>query len=269
MICLPKHIERPAMVRTVLLSAALLALGPPAFAAEVVVFAASSLKTALDQVAADWQAETGHTVLISYAGSGKLAKQIIDGAPADLFISAAEDWMDQVVQQGQIVDGSRIDLLSNRLVLVGQGAVAPVPVIGPDFDLAGLLAREKLSMAMVDSVPAGQYGKAALMTLGLWDDVQSQVVQRDNVRAALALVEVGEAGLGVVYATDAAASDRVAVVARFPDTSHPPIRYPAALLTHAQDDADRAFLDALSGPRARALFSAQGFVVLPTDAPAP
>lgn len=231
----------------------------PAAAEEVVVFAAASLKTALDAVAADFEAETGHQVTISYAGSNALAKQIIAGAPADIFLSAAVNWMDAVEAEGLVVDGTRADLLGNSLVLIAHGRDAAPVAIGPD--LVARLGDGKLSMAMVDAVPAGQYGKEALLSLGLWPSVEGSVAQSENVRAALALVSTGEAPLGIVYASDAVADDNVTVVATFPAESHSPITYPVALLTNATDPADRAFLAALSGEGADAIFAAQGFRV--------
>lgn len=227
-------------------------------AEEVVVFAAASLKTALDQIAADWQAETGHQVTLSYGGSNKLAAQILQGAPADIFISAAPKWMDAVEAGGEVVPGSRGDLLGNQLVLIGAPEAAPV-TLAPGLDLTGLLAGGKLSMATVDAVPAGQYGKAALESLGLWEAAAPQVAQSEDVRAALRLVAVGEAPYGIVYASDAVAEPGVKVVGTFPADSHPKITYPAALLTHAADVADKAFLAALSGEAARAIFATQGF----------
>jgi molybdate transport system substrate-binding protein len=226
---------------------------------EVVVFAAASMKTALDDFAATWEAETGTKVRLSYAGSGQLAQQIIAGAPADIFISAAVSWMDEVEYAGLVVDGTRRDLLGNTLVLIAHGKdAAGVEISG----LPGLLGDEKLAMALVDSVPAGQYGKAALTSLGLWDAVAPSVAQSDNVRAALVLVSKGEAPYGIVYATDAAAEDNVNIVGTFPAESHPPIVYPAALLTEAADEADRAFFEALRSEAARAAFERQGFAVL-------
>jgi molybdate transport system substrate-binding protein len=241
------------------LGLALCAVPFEARAERVTVFAAASLKTALDQVAAGFMAETGHEVRISYAGSGALARQIMAGAPADLFISAAPEWMDQVDGTGLVQEGTRRDFLGNRLVLVS--AAAGTAEIGPAFDLKARLGGGKLAMALVEAVPAGQYGKAALEALGLWESVAPQVAQADNVRAALALVALGEAPLGVVYATDAVAEPRVHVVGVFPEESHPPITYPVALLEGGTDPADRAFYEALQGDVARAVFSAQGFVV--------
>lgn len=248
------------------LVASLLLLWPtPVLAGDVVVFAAASLRTALDEIAADWQRETGDSVSISYAGSSVLARQIIAGAPADIFVSAAPAWMDAVEAEGLLVAGTRRDLLGNRLVLIGhaptpQTALSPVEITA-GYDLRAALGDAWLAMAMVDSVPAGQYGKAALQSLGLWDGVAAQVAQADNVRAALAFVATGEAPLGIVYATDAAVEPSVRVLGVFPESSHPPIIYPAALLREAADPADRAFYDALMGDAARAVFERLGFSV--------
>lgn len=233
----------------------------PAMAEDVVVFAAASLKTALDGVAADFEAATGHEVTVSYAGSNALAKQIIDGAPADIFLSAAVNWMDEVEKEGLVVPGTRADLLGNRLVLIAHGKGVAEVEIAPGLDLAGMLDDGRLSMAMVDAVPAGQYGKAALESLGIWSEVEGAVAQSENVRAALSLVAAGEAPFGIVYASDAAAEDNVTVVGTFPEESHPPIVYPVALLAGAADAADRAFLEALSGNAARARFLAEGFLL--------
>ncbi|MCZ0961658.1 molybdate ABC transporter substrate-binding protein [Paracoccus benzoatiresistens] len=247
-------------MRPSLLAAAALTLTAlPAWAEDVSVFAAASLKNALDEVAAQFTKDTGDTVTISYAGSNALAKQIIQGAPADLFLSANSEWVDEVEKAGLVM--ARGDILGNRLVLIAHGANAAPVQIGTDTDLAGLLDGGKLAMALVDSVPAGQYGKAALENLGLWNNVQADVAQSDNVRAALALVATGEAPYGIVYATDATAEDNVTVVGEFPADSYPTITYPAALLRGAADDADRAFYDALSGGAADAIFQKHGFTV--------
>jgi molybdate transport system substrate-binding protein len=252
----------PAFARAPLAAVLALGLALPASADDVVVFAAASMRTALDEAAAAWMAGTGHTVTVSYAGSSQLAQQIMEGAPADIFISAAVNWMDEVEKAGLVVPGTRADLFGNTLVLIAHGRdTAPVE-IGPGFDLAGMLGDEKLAMALVDAVPAGQYGKAALESLGVWDAVAPSVAQADNVRAALALVSTGEAPYGIVYATDAAADDNVTIVGTFPADSHPTIVYPGALLTGAADEADRAFFDALSSDAADTVFAGQGFVIL-------
>ncbi|MCF8511662.1 MAG: molybdate ABC transporter substrate-binding protein [Rhodobacteraceae bacterium] len=248
--------------RIALASAIAVMLATPSIGEEVVVFAAASMKTALDGVAADFQAATGHKVTISYGGSNALAKQILEGAPADIFLSAAVNWMDEVEKAGLLADGTRTDLFGNRLVLIAHGANAAPVKIRPGLDLAALLGDGKLSMAMVDAVPAGQYGKAALESLGLWSAVAPSVAQSENVRAALALVSAGEAPFGIVYATDAASDDNVSVVGTFPAESHAPIIYPGAVLKTAKDDADLAFFKALSQDAADAKFSAQGFSIL-------
>jgi len=237
-----------------------LAFGSPACAEDVVVFAAASLKTALDAVAADFQSSTGNTVIVSYGGSNQLAKQIIEGAPADIFISAAVNWMDEVEKAGLIVADSRADLLGNTLVLIAHGKDAAPVEIGPGFDLKTLLGDGKLSMAMVDAVPAGQYGKEALETLGIWSSVEASVAQSENVRAALMFVSIGEAPYGIVYASDAVADDNVTVVGALPTQT--PVVYPVALLTGASDAADRSFFQALFSTASHARFIEQGFVSL-------
>lgn len=243
------------MLRLALLFAT---LAGPALAAEVTVFAAASLKTALDPIAAEWQAATGTTVRIAYGGSAAMARQIAEGAPADLFISAAPEWMDALEAERLIVTESRRDLLGNSLILVAHDPIAPRPIDGA-LDLGALLDGGRLSMALVDAVPAGQYGRQALETLGLWEDVQDRLAQSDNVRSALKLVELGEAPLGIVYASDAIASPGVTVVGTFPETSHPPIRYPAALTVEGARPEAAAFLDHLESLDAETVFVANGF----------
>lgn len=251
------------MFRRIAASALLsVACATPALSDEVVVFAAASLKTALDAVAADFTAATGHEVTISYAGSNQLAAQIIAGAPADIFISAAVDWMDAVEGEGLLVPGTRADLWGNTLVLIAHGRDAAPVAVDAALDLPALLGEGMLAMAMVDAVPAGIYGRQALETLGLWAGVAESVAQAENVRAALALVATGEAPFGIVYATDAAAEDNVTVIGTFPADSHAPIVYPVALLTGAADAADRAFLAALSADTADAILAAEGFAIL-------
>lgn len=237
------------------------ALPSMAAAKDITVFAAASLKTALDKIAAEYQAASGDTVVISYESSAKLARQIQEGAPADIFISASKQWMDTLAEAKLIQDDSRKDLLGNTLILVAPGKDAAKVDIAEGFDLAGLLGDGKLAMGLVDSVPAGQYGKEALTNLGVWDAVEPKVAQADNVRAALKLVDTGEAAFGIVYGSDAAADDAVSVVGTFPEDSHKPIVYPAALTAAAAPEA-KAFLDALSSDAASAEFTAQGFTVL-------
>lgn len=243
-----------------ILAAAFVVFAQPVLA-DVTVFAAASLKTALDEIASDYSEATGTKVVVSYGGSSALAKQIAEGAPADIFLSASKQWMDDLEGKGLIKPDSRKDLLGNTLILVGAAGAAPATV-DASLDLAGLLAGGKLSMALVESVPAGQYGKEALERLGLWAAVEPSVVQSENVRAALDLVALGEAPLGIVYASDAIAEPKVSVVGTFPTDSHKPIVYPGALTTGASDEAG-AFLDHLSLPGATAVFTANGFLPLP------
>jgi molybdate transport system substrate-binding protein len=234
----------------------------PVQADEVTIFAAASLKTALDEIAADWEAESGERVVLSYGGSPALAKQIMQGAPADVFLSAAPEWMDAVQEAGLIVPESRVDLLGNRMVLIAHGAGrAPVP-LDELTDLAGMLAGGRLSMAMASSVPAGKYGKEALISLGLWDSVKDSLAQSENVRMALQLVALGEAPLGIVYASDAIAdAATVSVIATFPEESHSQITYPAAVIAPGSQAAE-GFLAYLGAAEARTVFEAQGFTML-------
>jgi molybdate transport system substrate-binding protein len=229
----------------------------------VIVFAAASLKNALDDVNTQWQRETGKKAAISYAASSALAKQIAAAAPADIFMSADVAWMDDVAKKSLIKAETRKDLLGNEIVLIAPKDSAVEVSIEPNFDLAGLLGDGHLAMANVDSVPAGKYGKAALQKLGVWDSVSGKVAQADDVRAALALVSRGEAPLGVVYRTDAAADPKVKIVATFPKDSHPPIIYPIALLASSSNPDAAAFLDYIKSAAAKPLFEKQGFVVLP------
>lgn len=246
-------------MRLTLLAAFCALTASPALADDITVFAAASLKDALDQISSDWTKETGDKVTISYAGSSQLAKQIQQGAPADIFISAAENWMDAVEKSDNIDKATRKDLLGNTLVLVGHGADAKPVAIA---QLPDALGTGKLAMALVDSVPAGQYGKEALEKLDLWGKVEKQVAQADNVRAALALVSTGEAPLGIVYGSDAVADKGVSVVATFPADSHKPIVYPAAVVKGAKAKDAGKFLEALSAEPATKVFEAQGFTVL-------
>ncbi|WP_313348788.1 molybdate ABC transporter substrate-binding protein [Paracoccus sp. (in: a-proteobacteria)] len=244
-------------MRLSFIAAALIAFAPAAQADQITIFAAASLKDALDEIATDWQKNHDDTVVISYAGSSQLAKQIQEGAPADLFISASTGWMDAVQESGDIDVATRRDILGNTLVLVGTGTPAEAAVT----DLPTLLGDGKLAMALIDSVPAGQYGKEALTSLGLWDKVEGQVAQADNVRAALKLVATGEAPLGIVYGSDAVAEPGVGVVATFPADSHEEITYPAAVTTVAGTSQAVVFLDSLSQEPAKSIFEAQGFTV--------
>jgi molybdate transport system substrate-binding protein len=251
-----------ALAGMVSMAAATLA-APPAMAADTVtVFAAASLKNALDAVNAACEAEVGEAATISYAASSALAKQIEEGAPADVFMSADLDWMKYLADKNLIRPDTETRLLGNSIVLVAPADSTAAVDISKGFDLAGLLGDGKLAMANVDSVPAGKYGKASLEALGVWDQVAGNVAQAENVRAALALVSTGEAPLGIVYKTDAAADAKVKIIGTFPEDTHAPIIYPVAQTTDSKDDDTSAFLKCLQTDKARALFEEQGFTVL-------
>jgi molybdate transport system substrate-binding protein len=238
--------------------------GSPASAQspEIVVFAAASLKNALDDIDAGYQQHTGRHVTASLAASSTLAKQIENGAPADIFISADLDWMDYLAKRNLIKPQTRKDLLGNELVLVAPKDSTTQVKIEPGFPLAKLLAGGKLAMADTSAVPAGKYGKAALEKLGVWSSVEGQVAQAENVRAALALVARQEAPYGIVYQTDAAAEPGVKIVAVFPEDTHPPIIYPVALTAASTNPDAAGYLAYLASAVARALFEKQGFTVL-------
>jgi molybdate transport system substrate-binding protein len=229
---------------------------------DLVVFAAASLKTALDEIAAHWKAEGNRAPKISYAASSALAKQIEQGAPADLYISADLDWMNYLDQRKLVQHGTRINLLGNRIALVAPKNSTIKVKIAPGFDLAGALGNGRLAMANVDSVPAGKYGKAALEKLGVWPSVAHKIAPAADVRAALVLVARGEAPLGIVYQTDAAAERGVRIVDLFPADTHPPIIYPAAVVATSKNADAKRFLDYLASPAAKPLFEKQGFTVL-------
>ena len=245
-----------------LLAGLMLAPSLPAQSQDVLVFAAASMKNALDGITKQWQSETGKGVKVSYAGSSALVRQIEQGAPADLFISADSDWMNYLAGKTLIKPATRVDLLGNRIVLVAAKDDKTALTIAPGFDLAGALKNDRLAMANVDAVPAGKYGKAALEKLGVWGALEKKVAQTDDVRAALLLVSRGEAPLGIVYATDAAADPSVRVVDVFPLDSHGPIVYPAAVLARSKNAAAEAFLAHLRSAKAKPLFEKQGFAVL-------
>lgn len=230
---------------------------------ELVVFAAASLKNALDEAAANWVTESGRPApKISYAASNVLAKQLEQGAPVDVFLSADLDWMDYAQKKNLIRPDSRVSLLANRIVLIAPADAKTAVALTPGVDLAAVLGSGRLAMANVESVPAGKYGKAALEKLGGWDKVKDKVAQADNVRAALLLVSRGEAPLGIVYATDAAADPKVKVIATFSEETHPPIVYPVAVTKDSSNPDAQGFLTYLRGTGARSSFEKQGFTVL-------
>ena len=237
----------------------------PAAAQEtkLTVFAAASLKTALDEVNAAYMAANGgKTVVASYAGSNALAKQIEEGAPADIFISADLAWMDHLEDEKLIRGGTRSSLLGNRIVLIAPKDSPTTVKLEKGVDLATALGDGRLAMANTDSVPAGKYGKAALEKLGAWEGLKGKTAQAENVRAALLLVSRAEASLGIVYKTDAASDPSVTIVDTFPTDTHPPIVYPAAIIAGMKSADAGAYLRFLRTPQAVAAFEKQGFAVL-------
>jgi molybdate transport system substrate-binding protein len=257
-----------------LLLAVLFSLALPAAAKaqsgaqDLLVFAAASLKTALDEISAAQTVVSPRSVKISYAASSALARQVEAGAPADLFLSADLDWMDYLDQRKLLKPGSRSTLLGNRIVLIAPADSKAGVTIAPGFDLAALLGRDgRLAMADVSAVPAGKYGKAALEALQVWPSVAGRIAQAENVRATLALVARGEAPAGIVYATDAAADAKaVRVLGIFPAHTHPPILYPAAQLAASKHAQAAAWLQHLRSPAAQAVFEKNGFAMIAQQA---
>ena len=226
------------------------------------VFAAASLTDAMKDVSALW-AQAGHLApRLSFGSSSTMARQIEAGAPANLFASADEKWMDHLAEKGLVVADTRKDLLGNDLVLVVPADHPRHVSIGPDFELSGLLGPTgRLAVGDPAHVPVGLYAEQALRKLGVWDSVSGRLARTDDVRSGLLLVERGEAPAGIVYATDAAVSKGVMVAGTFPDGSHDPVSYPFALLKAGDTAEARALLAFLAGPQARAVFMRRGFKV--------
>jgi molybdate transport system substrate-binding protein len=231
-------------------------------AAAPVVFAAASMKTALDAVAAAWKADTGKTVSIAYASSAALAKQIEQGAPADIFISADLQWMDYLEKAKLVRAGTRRKLLGNKLVLIEPSDADVKLEIAKGFDLAGAAGDGKIAVCAIESCPAGIYAKEALESLGVLASVEPKLAQADNVRNALTLVARGEARFGIVYATDAKADPKVKLVGTFPASSHSPIVYPVALVAASANPDAALFLAYLTSQAATKIFLEQSFEVL-------
>ncbi|HVJ54811.1 MAG TPA: molybdate ABC transporter substrate-binding protein [Aliidongia sp.] len=226
---------------------------------DILVFAAASLKNALDDADAAWVKKGGAHVAVSYLASGPLAKQIENDAPADLFISADVDWMDYLQSKQLIRPDTRSDLLGNSLVLVAPAASELQLTIGQGFPLAASLGDGRLAIGEPQSVPAGSYGKAALEKLGVWAAVEPKLARAENVRAVLALVSRGEAPLGIVYATDAASDPGVKIVGTFPEDSHKPIIYPVAITKASKQPDTAKYLAWLHSAEAAPFFEKQGF----------
>jgi molybdate transport system substrate-binding protein len=250
--------------RAVIVFAALSALAVPALAQEktLTVFAAASMKNALDDINAAFLKATGIKVTTSYAASSSLAKQLEQGAPADVFASADLEWMDYSAGKKTIRDDTRVNLLGNRLVLIApKDSKIDRVEIGPGFDLAKLVDDGRIATGEVNSVPVGKYAKSAREKLGIWASVEKRFAMADNVRAALALVARGEAVLGIVYETDAKVERGVKIVGAFPPDSHPAIVYPVAATANAKPEA-AAYLAFLRSGAAKAVFETYGFTFL-------
>ena len=228
--------------------------------ADVTIYAAASLKNALDEVEGLYRKRSGERVVISYASSSALAKQIEGGAPADIFMSADLDWMDYVEKRKLVRAGTRVNLLRNEIVLVAPADSKASLVIGPKFPLAQLLGDGRLAMGDPDHVPAGKYGKAALEALQVWPSVVDRIARAENVRAALNFVSRGEAPFGIVYRTDAAADSKVRIVGAFPATSHPAIVYPVAMLAEGKSPTAEKFFSFLRSPEVAGIFRKHGFL---------
>ena len=225
----------------------------PLYAGTVTVFAAASLKESIDDLAKTFEQSTGHQVVVAYAASSALARQIERGAPADVFFSADTDWMDYLADKKMIRSDSRVDLLGNSIVLVAPSATQMVLTIQPNFPLSQALGHGRLAIADPKSVPAGKYAKSALEVLGVWGSIEAKLAPAENVRAALSFVARGEAPLGVVYKTDALAEKRVRIVDTFAPATHPPIVYPVALTANTKSEYAAAFLHFLTSARAQGL----------------
>jgi molybdate transport system substrate-binding protein len=252
---------RPARI---LVALSILSASSPALAQDktLTVFAAASMKNALDEIDTAFTAKSGVRVVASYAGSSALAKQIAQGAPADIFVSADTDWMDYAMAKNTINEATRVNLLGNSIVLIAsREAKIKNVTIGPGFDLATLAGDGKIATGDVKAVPAGKYAKAALEKLGAWQGAQSKFAFAENVRAALLLVSRGEAVLGVVYSTDAKVDPGVKILGSFPPDSHPAVIYPVAATATAKPDA-AGYLAFLRSSAAKAIFERYGFAFL-------
>lgn len=246
-------------MRSIILSCLInLTLTAPLRAAEVLVFAAASLAGPLDDIVAIYEEATGHEVRVSYGASSILARQIEAGAPADVVILANDAWMDHLEDRALLAVGTRHTLLANRLVLIGNAGRQDEAMLATLPDIIG---RDRLALALTEAVPAGIYARAALENLGLWTQLQPNVVETDNVRAAQMLVALGSARFGIVYATDVALEPRVRVLADIPTSLHPPIRYPSAVIAGA-DMVAHHFAGELMSLPARNIFSDAGFTLV-------
>ncbi len=228
---------------------------------QLMIFAAASTTNAINDIAALFKKDTGVNVVASFASSSTLAKQIEEGAPASIFISADEDWMNYLTKKNLVDPKSRCDLLGNSLVFIAPANAKVSKITNIQSQIMLELAGGRLATGDPDHVPVGKYAKAAFKNLGIWKDVEPLLARTSDVRGALALVERGEAPLGIVYSTDAAISKKVKIVGVFPPDSYPPIIYPAALIQgKIKPDAEK-FFEYLKGPEAKAIFEKYGFKV--------
>lgn len=250
------------LFHAVLLAVSVLAAPASSAKEPVIVFAAASLKTALDDVVTQFNKVRGGAVTVSYAGSSALARQIENGAPADIFFSANRAWMNVLAESGLIDPASRRDLLGNRLVLIAPVSSGTKARVQDADSLMAVLQGERLAIALVNAVPAGIYAREAMQALGLWELLQPHLAQTNNVRAALRLVSLGEAPLGIVYATDAHADTGVKVVDAISSDLHSAIIYPVALLSPDPRDDAQAFYRFLTGPDAAQVFRNHGFLTV-------
>jgi molybdate transport system substrate-binding protein len=262
-------LQRRFVVAAFAAALAIAATAPAATAQDkpITIFAAASMKNALDEIDAAFTKKTGVKVLASYAASSALIKQIEQGAPADVYVSADLQWMDYGVEKKLIKDDTPINLLGNRLVLVApKDTKIGKLTIGPGFDIAALAGKGRIAVGDVRAVPAGLYAKAALEKLGAWAAAEPKLAMTENVRAALLLVARGEAPLGIVYETDAKIEPAVKVIGVFPEDSHPPIIYPVALTVNAKPEAAQ-YLEFLRTQAARTIFEGYGFgfLIKPTS----
>jgi molybdate transport system substrate-binding protein len=228
---------------------------------EILVFAAASLTNVLGELSAAWTATSGVRVKNSFAASSVLARQIEAGVKADLFVSADQEWMDYLQSRNFVDKPTRRNLVGNRLALIAPVDSRIQLKIAPGFDLAGTLGKQRLATGDPDTVPVGRYARSALISLGIWDEIQDRLVRADNVRSAMTFVALGEVPLGIVYATDAQMDSKVRIVDMFPGNTHPPIAYPGAAIKGARGDA-REFLEFLASPKARDIWVKYGFLEL-------
>ena len=263
MVCSLRFLTSCVLLVFVLLALSSTVWNSPASAQgqKLIIFAAASLKDALDEVNVAYQHENSQETATSYAASSTLAKQIEAAAPADVFISADLDWMDYLAKRNLIKPETRANLLGNRLVLIAPVNSPLNLAIGPNFSLAQALGNGRLAIADPNGVPAGRYGKAALQSLGVWSTIADRVAPAENVRAALALVARGETPLGIVYQTDAASDKDVKIVGIFPQDTHPPIIYPIAVVVSSTNPAALGYLAYLKSRAARPTFEKHGFTV--------